>query len=200
MEPAIPNPERRYTLDEYFRLSEASPTKLEYRDGEIIDMAGATVDHNRIAANLIRQLGNRLSGGPCEALGSDQRVLAADDRYSYPDVTVFCEEPVMDPRDPKMTITNPRVLIEVLSPSTEASDRTEKLLRYINLPSMQEYFLVAQDKARVESYLRKADGSWGAGEFAIGIEATLKFPCLNLSIPLTEIYANVTLPNTDSTP
>ena len=175
MEQAIPQ-RTRYTVEEYLRLAEASPTKLEYCGGEIIDMAGATLDHNRIAANLIGELRNRLKGRDCEAVGSDQRVLAADDRYAYPDVTVFCDEPVFDPRDPRMTITNPRVLIEVLSPSTEASDRGEKFIRYINLPELQEYFLVSQDRPQVQSFYRQPDGTWAVGPVVTSLSGPGRVP------------------------
>lgn len=190
MEQSIPR-RTRYSVAEYLRLSKASPTKLEYRNGEIIDMAGATLDHSRVAANVLRELGNRLKGGPCEAVGSDQRVLGADDRYAYPDVTVFCGQAEFDPRD-DMTITNPRVLVEVLSPTTEASDRGEKFIRYINLPGLQEYFLVSQDKPQVQSFYREPDGRWLVGPIVMGLSGVAVFRSLSVELPLAEIYANVT--------
>jgi Uma2 family endonuclease len=99
MDLAIPK-QTRYSLDEYFRLADESLTKLEFNLGEIIDLAGATYDHSRIAASILGEIGNRLKGKPCEATGSDTRVLAADGRYAYPDVTVICGGPEFDPRDP----------------------------------------------------------------------------------------------------
>lgn len=191
MELAIPKT-KRYTVAEYLRLADESPTKLEYKSGELIDMAGATFNHNSIAMNLGGELRNRLSGGPCRVVGSDQRVRTADDHYCYPDVTVVCGEPKFVSMDvPQMTLTNPTVLIEVLSPSTEATDRSEKLVRYINLPSLNAYLLVAQDKPRIESFIRKADGSWAVGTFAEGIDAVLRIESLKVEIPLESIYANV---------
>jgi Uma2 family endonuclease len=191
MEVAAPR-RRRYSLQEYFRLAEESPTKLEFSDGEIIDIAGATYDHNRIAANLLRKIGNHLEGGPCEAIGSDTRVLAADDRYAYPDVTVVCGGPEFDPRDLKrMTITNPQVLFEVLSDATEAVDRGEKFIRYINIPSMRGYFLVAQHKPQITSFVRRDDGSWSVGDIVTDLNGQLRIPSLGIELPMREIYANV---------
>jgi Uma2 family endonuclease len=188
MEQAIP----KYTLEEYFRLAEESPTKLEFRSGEILDMAGATYAHNQIAANLIGELRNLVKGRPCRATGRDTRVRTADDRYCYPDVTVVCGEPSFDRSGPpQMTITNPQLIFEVLSPSTEVTDRGEKFIKYINLDSMQGYFLVAQDRPQVESFFRRDDDSWSVGKIAAGLDASLVIHSLNLSIPLSEVYANI---------
>ncbi len=191
MEQVIPTA-NRYSLQEYFQLADESPTKLEFDAGHIIDMAGATYDHNRIAANLVREIGNHLKGTPCEATGSDTRVLAADDRYAYPDVIVQCGGPEFDPRDQsRMTITNPAVLFEVLSPSTEASDRGEKFLRYINIPSMRGYYLVAQHKPHITSFIRRTDGSWTVGDVVQGLDGSLRIESLQVELPMREIYANV---------
>jgi Uma2 family endonuclease len=198
MEAAVSKPPR-YSLQEYFRLAEASPTKLEFDAGQIIDMAGATYDHNRIAANLLGELRNSLKGRPCEATGSDTRVLAADDRYAYPDVTVVCGGPEFDPRDTsKMTIANPQVLFEVLSPSTEAGDRGEKFIRYINIPSLRGYFLIAQHKPQITSFVRRDDGSWSVGDIVEGLEGRLRIPSLHVELPMREIYANVNFENEPS--
>jgi Uma2 family endonuclease len=191
MEVAIPKPQR-YSLQEYFRLAEESPTKLEFDTGQIIDMAGATYDHNLIAANLLREIGNSLKSSPCRATGSDTRVLAADDRYAYPDVTVVCGGPEFDPRDSKkMTISNPHVLFEVLSPTTEATDRGEKFIRYINIPSLQGYYLVQQHKPQITTFFRREDGSWSVGDVVEGIDGLLRIPSLHVEVPMREIYANV---------
>jgi Uma2 family endonuclease len=197
MELTVPKPvARRYTVEEYFKLAESSPTKLEYRDGEIIDMAGGRFEHNQIATNISGSLWGRLLGSPCQPINSDQRSRAADHRYCYPDVTIVCGQPQFDPADTsRMTLLNPQVLFEVLSPSTEATDRSEKLVRYINLRSMREYFLVAQDKARVESFVREADGSWSVGPVSEGLDSSVAVPSLGVAIPMQEIYANVKFEN-----
>ncbi len=197
MEAAI-SKSRRYTIQEYFRLAEASATKLEFKAGQIIDMAGATYNHNRITANILRKVGNRIEGGPCEATGGDTRVQSMDDRYCYPDVTIVSGGPVFDPLDSETTITNPQVIFEVLSPSTEVTDRGEKFFRYIRIPSMKEYFLVAQESARIESFIRQTDGSWKVGDVFEGLDSQLLIKSLDLMVPLQEIYANAIFP-TDST-
>lgn len=181
----------RVSVQEYFRLAEASPTKLEYKAGELIDMAGASLNHNRIASNVLRELGNRLKGKPCEAVGSDMRVKAADDRYCYPDVTVFCGGPQFDPLDRNRSLANPSVIVEVLSPSTEAADRGEKFFGYILLPSLKEYVLVSQHRPRIETFIRQPEGSWLVGHFVEGLSASLLVRSLNVEIPLSEVYANV---------
>lgn len=194
MKQAMPQQPRtnRCTVEEYFRLAEASPTKLEYKAGELIDMAGTSISHIDIASNLIRRLGNRLDGGPCRAMGSDLRVRTAADRYCYPDLSVICGEVELASNDPaQMTITNPSVLFEILSPSTESTDRGEKFFRYIRIPSLKEYFLVAQDKPRIESFVRQADGSWQVGAVVEGMDAVVRFESLKVEIPLGEIYDNV---------
>src|SRR5436190_1846687 len=120
---------RRYTLDEYFKIARDSEVKLEYIDGEIVAMAGGTYNHSLITTNTIIALGNRLKGKQCRVLESNLRVGIKRSRYTYPDIPVVCGAPQFDPRDSE-TIVNPRVLIEVLSPSTERSDRGEKVNRY----------------------------------------------------------------------
>ena len=188
MELAIP---RKLSVPDYFRVAEASPTKLEYKAGELIDMAGATYDHNRVSANILGEMRNRLKGQPCDAVGSDTRLRVAGDRYCYPDVSVICGEPQFDPLDPDRTITNPKLIFEVLSPSTEAADRGEKFFRYIRLPSLAAYFLVSQHQARIESFVRQPDGSWAVGPVQEGSDASLLIPSLNIEMPLGEIYSNV---------
>jgi hypothetical protein len=110
MELATP-PSSRCSVQEYFRLAKASPTKLEYKAGQIIDMAGASYEHNRIAANILGELRNRLKDQPFSATGSDTRVQVAVDHYCYPDVTVVCGEPAFDPLDRGSTMTNPQIFL-----------------------------------------------------------------------------------------
>src|SRR5450755_1942635 len=112
---------RRYTVEEYLRLEHESPEKHEYRDGEIIAMAGGTYEHSLIIANIIGELRGRLKGTPCRVNESNLRVrVARTVRYSYPDLAVVCGEPQFDPKDVnRTTVTNPRLVVEVISESTE---------------------------------------------------------------------------------
>jgi Uma2 family endonuclease len=134
MEQAIdPYASRRYTPEEYFDLAEASEEKLEFRDGEILMMAGGTESHSLIIANVVGELRARLKAGPCRVYDSNLRVRARTNRrYTYPDALVVCGERQFDPRDKKkLTVTNPTLVVEVLSDTTERTDRGEKFLAYI---------------------------------------------------------------------
>jgi Uma2 family endonuclease len=185
----------RVAEQEYLRLEEIAVTKHEYRNGRIIDTEDATFAHACIAANLLRRLGEKLDGSPCQAVGSDVRVRVKETgSYCYPDVTVVCGQPIYDPPDRETTIANPRVVIEVSSPSTEADDRGKKFNDYRRLDSLQEYFLIAQDRLSVETFYRQADGMWVIGPTLTEVDARVQFRSLNVDIPLTDIYAGLELP------
>lgn len=186
---------RHYTVFEYFELEAASDEKHEFRDGEILAMAGATESHNLIKNNLIRALGNRLEKSPCRVHDSDMRLRASRNlRYTYPDVFIVCGERRFDPDDPRRTtLTDAKVIIEVLSPSTEASDRGEKFAYYMQSPALEEYVLVSQHQPRMETMLRQNDGTWSVAFFQ-GIEATVRLRSLGIDLPLSEVYAKVIFP------
>src|SRR5437868_2755698 len=129
---AIPSHPGRYTFDEYLQLEESAIEKHEFRNGQIISMAGGTYSHSLIILNTMGELRARLKGGPCRALESNMRVrLIRKVLYSYADGIVVCGAPQFDPEDTnRTTILNPRVVIELLSPSTEAYDRGHKSALY----------------------------------------------------------------------
>ena len=194
MEQAVP-PQRRYTVAEYLAMEAMADDRHEFRDGDILDMAGATTPHVRIATNLTWRLAERLDGSGCEVLGSDQRVRSDRTRYCYPDLTIACQPLAYDPPDGQVVLTNPRVVIEILSPATEAADRGEKFTRYRNLASLQEYLLVAQDRPQVEPFHRQADGTWAIGRIVSGLDATFAFRSLpGVGLSLAQVYAGVTFP------
>jgi Uma2 family endonuclease len=198
MEQAVKPPGQRYTLDEYFALAEASEDKLEFRSGEILSMAGGTESHSLIITNVAGELRSRLKSGPCRVYDSNLRVRAQkDQRYAYPDALVVCGERQFDPRDTRnLTVTNPTLIVEVLSDSTEASDRGEKFMAYIKAESLREYLLVSQTTPRVQSYFRQPDGGWSFTYFE-GLEATARLRSLQIDLPLSEVYAKVQLPPAD---
>ncbi len=193
---AVPfEPTRRYAVAEYLAIDEASDTKYEYRDGEVIAMAGATVPHVQIAGNLNRDLGNRLAGTPCQALISDMRVRAVrNGRYCCPDATAIGGEPRFDPPDRRATPVNPQVVFEVLSPSTESSDRGEKFTRYRQAGSLQEYVLLAQDRPQVEPFSLGPDGGWSIGQVIAGLDGVVHLRSLAIELPLSDIYERVAFP------
>ena len=185
---------QKLTAQEYLAIENAAEFKSEFYDGEMFAMAGALPPHNYIKDNFIYQLGKRLDGGPCFTASSEQRVLF--DRtglYTYPDIVVICGEPEYDPADSR-TLVNPRVLIEVLSPSTAHYDRTIKFDHFRNLDSAREYVLVSQDEPRVERFARGDDGRWTHDAFA-GLEATFSLVSVGAKdIPLADIYKRITFP------
>jgi Uma2 family endonuclease len=187
----IPEP-RRYTVQEYFDFEDTSEVKHEYFEGYLLDMSGASYDHGTISVNLIGLLYGLLKGTPCRVRESNTRVqVQKETLYSYPDVAIVCGPPELTPEDKrKGTINNPRVVFEVLSPSTEAWDRGEKFNRYGRLESLQEYVLVSQHTPRVETLFRHDDGTWLLSRFE-GLEAVVSLRCMPLKIPLRDIYAEV---------
>jgi len=169
----------------YLEQERLSDTKHEFYNGEIFAMSGASFAHNVITGNLVRELGNKLKNRPCRVLPSDQRVQLRDG-YAYPDVSVVCGKPEFYDKD---NLTNPQVIIEVLSPSTADYDAGGKFARYRQLPSLLEYILVAQDRAHVMHYVKQAEHQWTLYEYFAADEFDL--PTLECRLSLVEIYAKV---------
>ena len=153
-------------------------------------MSGGSYRHAVIIARLSRALGNALAGRPCGVTSSDVRVcVAGDGLYTYPDIVVVCGEPKFaDGRTD--TLLNPTLVIEVLSPSTEAYDRGFKSAQYRRVESLEEYALVSQTEPRVEVFRRQPGGHWLLSEF-VGIEAACRFESVDASVALAEIYDKV---------
>lgn len=152
--------ERLLSPAEFIAWERKQPTKHEFIDGVIVAMAGASLPHNKFVANVVRALGNALLDRPCSALPSDMRVrIPANGRYRYPDASVVCE-PESYEDDELDTLLNPGVIVEVLSPSTEAEDRGPKFRDYRSIPSLRDYLLVIQDEVWVEHYVRNESGVW----------------------------------------
>jgi Uma2 family endonuclease len=184
-------PRERISEDEYLARERASATKNEYVNGEVIAMSGASLGHNLVAANLTGSLRERLRDRPCFVLPSDQRLYVRATRMrAYPDVTVVCGTPEMDDKD-RMSVLNPVVLVEVLSPS-EAFDRGAKFAHYRHVVSLQEYVLVSVEDRRVEHYRRLEGGQWLLTE-VVAPTATVQFPALGVDLPLSEIFAKLDL-------
>jgi Uma2 family endonuclease len=183
-------PDVRLTPEEYLRIERAAEWKSEYIDGEMFAMSGASHRHTIITANLVRALGNQLLNGPCTVSSADLRV-ATDRRrhYTYPDVVVVCDPPqyVDDQLD---TVTNPTLIAEVLSDSTEKYDRGGKFERYRSVPTLSEYTLVAQDRVHVELFTRQPDGRWSLREWN-DPAAEIEIESLHCRLKIAEVYAKV---------
>jgi Uma2 family endonuclease len=150
----------KMTPEEYLAFERASDQKHEYVDGEVFAMAGGTYDHSLIGQNVTRELGNALLERPCDVHGSDMRIkVAASSRYFYADALVVCGQPIFED-DAHDTILNPKLVVEVLSDSTERYDRGEKFTHYRKLESLEDYVLVSQTEPLVEHYHREPLGAW----------------------------------------
>jgi len=195
---------RRLTPQEYLAIDEASEIRHEFLDGEIFAMSGATFWHTLIKDNLSRTLGNKLAAkdaNDCYVLTSDQRVkVSATGLYTYPDILICCGEPVFD-EGIRNTLVNPRVLIEVLSESTERYDRGAKFGHYRQLASVQEYLLVAQDRPSVERYVREpaaGDSPPEADRWVLtavtDAAGSLPLESVGVEVTLADIYDRVVFP------
>lgn len=177
------------TPEEYLEAGRLAAFKSEYVSGQVWPRPSASRAHNTIASNLSGLLYAALRGTPCQVFGSDMRVLVQENNtYAYPDITVVCGEQRYSDTLAD-TLTNPTVLIEILSPSTAQYDRTVKLIKYRRLPSLREYVLVHQDTRRIEHFARY-DDIWIDGEQR-GEAALLELSSLGITLPLADIYENV---------
>jgi Uma2 family endonuclease len=181
----------RCTPEQYLALERKSPIKHEYYDGEIFAMAGASREHNLIAGNFYAEIRAQLRHRPCEVYMSDMRVLVSrTGLYTYPDIVAVCGEPQFQDSEVD-TLLNPNLIVEVLSPSTEAYDRGRKFGHYRRLESLKEYVLVDQEQVRVERYTRQGD-EWLLAELS-SLEDTLRLDSIGCTVALREIYAKVQL-------
>jgi Uma2 family endonuclease len=166
----LPESRHHYTYAEYLEYERDSALKHEFDNGRIFAMAGGSRRHSALAARMTVMLGRDQKAG-CHLFQSDQRVrILATGRATYPDVSMVCGAIEGDPADPRdETISNPSLIVEVLSPSTEDDDRGSKWLHYQRLPSLEEYVLVSQAEQRIERYRRLDSGAWEYRDFTSGI-------------------------------
>jgi Uma2 family endonuclease len=175
------------TPEEYLERERLAETKHEYVHGEIVAMAGGTPNHALIQGNVGGSLWNRLRGSSCRVYNSDLRVSVRwGVLFAYPDVTVVCG-PLEFADDKKDTITNPTIVVEVLSPSTRNFDRSEKSRLYRMLPSLKEYLLIEQTPVDVEHYRRLPDGNWQISTIR-DENAVIRLDSINCDLPVSEIY------------
>ncbi len=183
-------PKRFITPEEYLEIERAADHKSEYFNGEMFAMAGASEPHNLITANIIIALGTQLRGTPCRSYTSDLRVRVRENGlYTYPDVTVVCGESELTD-DHQDTLLNPTVIVEVLSPSTEAYDRGAKFDLYRPIESLREYILVSQDRRHIDQFVRQQNGQWAFSD-ADGEEAEIFLPSINCRLRLSDVYDRV---------
>jgi Uma2 family endonuclease len=176
----------RMTEVEYLEYDRAHDGKYEYVNGEVVAMAGVSDAHDRIQVNATVGLANRLRGGPCRVRGADLRVrLDETGLYCYPDLTIVCGEPVFAETRP-VTLLNPRVIIEVLSDTTEEYDRGAKVAHYRHRATVDLILLIDSQRRMVERQQRNQDGTWTLSEHTSGAISVL-----DLELPLDELYDGV---------
>jgi len=184
---------KHYTVEEYFELERTSEEKYQYYRGEVFAMSGASPPHNRIVRNLIRHVGNALEGSSCEVFPADQRIKCPALLYTYADASIVCGEAEFIECQGLETLLNPKVIFEVLSPSTERFDRREKFKHYQDIPSFREYVLIAQDGPHIDHFLRQSDGSWRL-RMMDGLENTLQLETVDCALTFRAIFDHVAFP------
>jgi Uma2 family endonuclease len=175
------------TPEEYLEFERKAEYKSEYHDGKIYAMSGVSRRHDRINVPLSALLDRHLRGGKCEVFSSDMRVLVeASGLYTYPDLSVVCGQARF--ADGHFdSLTNPVLLVEILSPSTEAYDRGLKAAMYRKIPSLQELLLIAQERYEVQLYRRIPDGTWSVMDFE-GLDASVELQSIGYTLRLSELY------------
>jgi Uma2 family endonuclease len=178
------------TSEEYFALEERAEVRHEYHRGRTYAMTGASARHNLIVGNVIAGLHGQLRKSACRVYPSDLRLKIEQSRsYVYPDISVVCGALQLSDDRPD-TITNPTMLVEVLSPSTENYDRGQKFELYRTVESLQEYLVIAQDRLHVEHYIRQADHRWLLVDFYLP-EHALRLAAIQCALTLADIYEHV---------
>ncbi len=194
-----PKLKHSYTVDEYLERERAAEERSEYLDGQIYAMAGESLSHGRISSNLGGLFFAQLRGKPCESLSKDTKVRSGPTpfsgkskigMFSYPDFVIICGEPECHDAEQDV-ILNPTVIVEILSPSTEAFDRGEKYQRYQTWNStLRDYLLVSQDRPEIEQFSRADKGEW-AHQLHSGLDAEVVITSIQCALRLAEVYERV---------
>jgi Uma2 family endonuclease len=195
---SLPNkkPEYFYTVEEYLEIDRATDERFEYVNGEIFMMAGESGEHGDICTNLVGELRAQLKNKNCRSRSKDTKVRSGSlskgnqlmkGMFSYPDVVVICGDPEYHDRH-RDVVLNPRLIIEVLSESTENFDRTDKFMRYRMFnPTLTDYILVSQDEPIVEHFVRQEDNSWTLFTY-VGLDKTFFVESIECELKLSEIF------------
>ncbi|WP_017652651.1 Uma2 family endonuclease [Fortiea contorta] len=190
----VQTPSRLYSIEEYLLQEEAAEYRSEYRDGEIVPMTGASINHNQIIVNLIIALGMALREQNYHVYTSDLRLwLPRHREYTYPDILIIKDQPVFQ-EGRTDTVLNPTIIFEILSKSTSSRDRGDKFTYYRSIPEFQEYILIDQYQTHVEQFSKTAEGKWLFSE-SDDEDGYLTLASVNIAIPHRQIYQRVTLEN-----
>ncbi len=177
------------TLQAYLAWEEGQPERHEYHRGEVFAMVGAKRIHGRVVGNLGRRVSEALDGTPCQVFTETMKVQIGDDTVLYPDLFVTCDKHDLAT---ERTFHAPTLIIEVLSPSTQSYDRSQKFALYRRIPALQEYILVDPDTRRVEGFRRGADDLWVLHDMS-DAEA-MHAASIGCTVPLAEVFAGIEPP------
>lgn len=189
----LPRLKTKISVADYLESEKISRVKHEYIDGIVHAMAGTSDRHNLIAGDIFANLIAHLRNSSCQPFFGDIKVRVSSKVYYYPDILVSCEE---NPENPYFR-NEPILIIEVASPSTGRTDRSEKLLYYLQMSNLREYVIVDQHKLNVEIHRRQENGSWITYYFD-ELDDEIEFASVELTLPITEIYRRVRFQNNDA--
>jgi Uma2 family endonuclease len=188
---------KKYSLEEWVELERSREIRYEFHLGEVFAMAGGSMNHGRISRNTTTLLDNHFNdhGNRCEVLTSEIKIeIASDGRYVYPDTMAVCGE-VIESETVKVSITNPVLVIEVISDSSEAYDRGQKYRFYKRLSSIKEYLIIEQDRIAATLYRRNGDGDiFSRIEFE-GVDAVIALQSIDFDLELVSLYRSVNFPD-----
>jgi Uma2 family endonuclease len=180
-----------FTPAEYLELERSAETKSEYHNGVIVAMAGSTEEHDLAIGDIYISIGAQLRGSQCKFYTDNMRVNVPEcNCYYYPDASVACGEPQFQRIDGVQSLTNPILIVEVLSESTERFDRDRKFFCYQTLPSLKTYILVSQDEPLVQVFEKQSDSKW-VFEHYEGLEAIVPLPSIGCELKLADVYSRV---------
>lgn len=184
-------PKQTYTLEEYLELDARSEERLEYWDGEIFSMSGVSEQHDLIETNLVYRLKGHLEGRSYRIFAANMRIkVPSMPPYRYGDFSALCGKPQFEKTGGVDVLTNPSLIIEVLSDSTERYDHGDKFSNYKSIPALAEYLLIAQHRPHVSQFIKQSDDSWRNLEFN-ALDDVLKVVTLESELTLSEIYQDV---------
>ena len=186
---SVPRKLERLSVAEYLEAEKDSPVRHEFIDGQIYAMAGASDRHNRVSINMTNRLDDHLGDGPCEVFMADMKVWVSETVFYYPDVVVACDGPGADAYYRRQ----PRLIIELSSPSTERIDRSEKLLAYKHVKSLKEYVIVSQDRVHIEVFRRRRGERW-IWQVLTELDDELRLESVGLTLTVPQVYRRVRLP------
>ncbi|MDX1962782.1 MAG: Uma2 family endonuclease [Pirellulales bacterium] len=182
-------PIQKYTVDEYLAIEATSELRYQFYQGEIFAMAGGSLSHTRIAHNLHCLANQELRDTGCEYLGEGMRVYCSPSLYTYPDGLIVCGEPFLDGRYTP-SLVNPRVIFDILSPSTENFDRGQKFIQYQRIATLCDYVLISQFEPHCDHYVKTEHEGWKL-RCIDGLDARIELSCVSCELPLRDLYDRV---------